>query len=339
MRSALAERPAISMDLFIVLLIASLFFDFLNGFHDSSNVVAAVISSRAMAPRTVLIMAAIAEFTAPFLFGVAVANTVGKGVIDPEVISPTIVLAAVISAIVWNLFTWWLGIPSSSSHALIGGLLGSSILAYGFGIVHLDGLLKILAALFFSPIFGLISAFLLMRLMLFLLRNATPRVNMLLRRLQIFTSLSLALSHGTNDAQKTMGVITMGLVAAGLQDNFQVPLWVIGVSAGAIALGTALGGWRLIHTLGGRIIKIRPIHGFTSQTASAIVIFAAAFLGGPVSTTQVVGSSIMGAGAAERISKVRWQVGREMLITWAITIPATAIVAMLIFLPLNKFFN
>lgn len=327
------------MDLFIVLLIASLFFDFLNGFHDSSNVVAAVISSRAMAPRTVLIMAAIAEFTAPFLFGVAVANTVGKGVIDPEVISPTIVLAAVISAIVWNLFTWWLGIPSSSSHALIGGLLGSSILAYGFGIVHLDGLLKILAALFFSPIFGLISAFLLMRLMLFLLRNATPRVNMLLRRLQIFTSLSLALSHGTNDAQKTMGVITMGLVAAGLQDNFQVPLWVIGVSAGAIALGTALGGWRLIHTLGGRIIKIRPIHGFTSQTASAIVIFAAAFLGGPVSTTQVVGSSIMGAGAAERISKVRWQVGREMLITWAITIPATAIVAMLIFLPLNKFFN
>jgi PiT family inorganic phosphate transporter len=327
------------MDLFIVLLIASLFFDFLNGFHDSSNVVAAVISSRAMAPRTVLIMAAIAEFTAPFLFGVAVATTVGKGVIDPKGISPTIVLSGVIAAILWNLFTWWLGIPSSSSHALIGGLLGSSILAYGFGIVHLDGLLKILAALFFSPIFGLISAFLLMRLMLVLLRNASPRVNMLLRRLQIFTSLSLALSHGTNDAQKTMGVITMGLVAAGLQDNFQVPLWVIGASASAIALGTALGGWRLIHTLGGRILRIRPIHGFTSQAASAIVIFAAAFLGGPVSTTQVVGSSIMGAGAAERISKVRWQVGREMLITWVVTIPTTSFVSALVYIPLNQLFG
>jgi PiT family inorganic phosphate transporter len=327
------------MDLFVVLVVAALIFDFLNGFHDSSNIVAAVISSRAMEPRSALIMAAIAHFFAPFLFGVAVAKTVGKGIIDPTVISPTIVLAAVTAAIVWNLLTWWIGIPSSSSHALIGGLLGSSILAYGFDIVILDGVLKVLAALFLSPIFGLISAYILMRLLLFLLRGATPRVNTVLKRFQIVTSLGLALSHGTNDAQKTMGVITMGLVAAGLQENFQVPLWVIAASAGAIALGTAFGGWRLIHTLGGKIYKIRPIHGFTSQVASTIVIFTAAILGGPVSTTQVVGSSILGAGAAERISKVRWQVGQEMVITWVITIPATALVAALVYLPLFQIFG
>jgi PiT family inorganic phosphate transporter len=315
-----------------------LVFDFLNGFNDSSNIVATVISSRALAPRTALIMAAIAHFAAPFIFGVAVATTVGKGVIEPSAISPVAVLAGVLSAILWNLFTWWLGIPSSSSHALIGGLLGSSILAEGFGIVQLSGLAKVILALFISPPLGLLTGYLLMRLLRYALRNATPKVSTFFKRSQILTSLALSLSHGTNDAQKTMGVITMGLVSAGLQDTFDVPLWVIAASAGAIALGTALGGWRLIRTLGGRIYKIRPIHGFTAQAASAGVILGAALVGGPVSTTQVVGSSIMGAGAAERLSKVRWHVGQEMLVTWVLTIPVTAGLSALISLALRWVF-
>jgi PiT family inorganic phosphate transporter len=178
-----------------------------------------------------------------------------------------------------------------------------------------------------------------MRITLFLVRNASPRVSTVFKRLQLVTSLGLSLSHGSNDAQKTMGVITMGLVATGFQEDFYVPLWVVAASAGAIALGTAFGGWRLIRTLGGRIYKIRPIHGFTSQAASAAVIFTAALLGGPVSTTQVVGSAIMGAGAAERISKVRWQVGREMITTWFLTIPATAAVSALLYLALTYFIN
>jgi PiT family inorganic phosphate transporter len=323
------------MGILYAIVASGLLFDFLNGFHDSSNIVATVISSRAMRPRVALLLAAIAHFVAPFIFGVAVATTVGKGVIDPSAISPSVVLAGVTAAVIWNILTWWLGIPSSSSHALIGGLLGSSVLAYGLQIVKVQGLLKVLIALFISPPIGLATGYLLMRFLRFALRRATPSVNVVFKRLQILTSLALSLSHGTNDAQKTMGILTMGLVAIGFQESFVVPLWVIAASAGAIALGTALGGWRLIRTLGGRIYKIRPIHGFTSQTASAGVILVAALLGGPVSTTQVVGSAIMGAGAAERITKVRWQVGREMIITWVLTIPAAAALAALLYLPIR----
>jgi PiT family inorganic phosphate transporter len=321
--------------MFYAILASGLLFDFLNGFHDSSNVVATVISSRAMRPRVALIMAAIAEFCAPFLFGVAVATTLGKGVIDPSAISPNVILAGVVAAVLWDIITWWLGMPSSSSHALVGGLLGASILAQGLEIVQISGLMKVLLVLFISPPLGLLAGYLIMRLVLFLVRGASPRVSTVFKRLQILTSLALALSHGTNDAQKTMGILTMGLVSAGIQKTFQVPLWIIAASASAIALGTALGGWRLIRTLGGRIVRIRPIHGFASQLASAIVILSAALLGGPVSTTQVVGSTIMGVGAAERISKVRWQVGREMIVTWMITIPVTAAMSALLYLLLQ----
>jgi inorganic phosphate transporter, PiT family len=317
--------------LFVVLVISALIFDFLNGFHDSSNIVATVIASRALKPRATLYMTAIAHFIAPFIFGVAVATTVGKGLIEPSAINPNVAIAAALGAILWNLFTWFIGIPSSSSHALIGGLLGSAILARGVGVVHWDGLVKILTALFISPPLGLLVGYIFMQITLNLFKSATPKINVLFKRMQILTSLSLALSHGTNDAQKTMGLITLGLVTAGYQETFHVPLWVVAVSAGAIALGTALGGWRLISTLGGRIYKIRPVHAFTSQAASAGVIFSAALLGGPVSTTQVVGSSIMGAGAAERVNKVHWQVGQNMLTTWLITIPANMILAALLY--------
>lgn len=319
-----------------ILVAGALIFDFLNGFHDSSNIVATVISSRALRPRAALYMTAIAEFVAPFIFGVAVATTVGRGLINPNAISPNVVIAAVLAAIIWNLFTWFLGIPSSSSHALVGGLLGSAILFEGWQVVQISGLVKILVALFISPPIGLVVGYLIMNAVLRLFQNATPRINVVFKRMQILTSVGLALSHGTNDSQKTMGIITLGLVAAGYQETFHVPLWVIAASASAIALGAALGGWRLIHTLGGRIYKIRPVHAFTSQTASASVILVAALLGGPVSTTQVVSSAIMGAGAAERVSKVRWMVAREMIFTWLFTIPTTAIGSALIFLIIQR---
>jgi PiT family inorganic phosphate transporter len=320
-----------------VIIGTGLLFDFLNGLHDSSNIVATVISSRAMSPRVALIMAAIAHFVAPFLFGVAVATTIGKGVIDPSAISPKVVIAGVISAVLWNILTWWSGMPSSSSHALVGGLFGAAVIANGLEIIQLRGLATVLLALFISPPLGMLAGYLFMRIVLFTVRNASPRVSTVFKRLQIFTALALSLSHGTNDAQKTMGILTMGLVSVGFQETFEVPLWVIAASAGAIALGTALGGWRLIHTLGGRIVRIRPIHGFTSQIASATVILSAALFGGPVSTTQVVGSTIMGVGAAERISKVRWQVGREMIVTWLITLPVTAVLSAALFMLLRVF--
>ena len=322
--------------MFIVLLILALVFDFLNGMHDSSNIVATVISSRAAQPRVALLLAAIANFLGPFLFGVAVATTIGDDLLVAEAITQTVVIAALGAAIAWNLLTWYLGIPSSSSHALVGGLLGAAIVAAGLSVVKLDGLLKIVLALLLSPPLGLLTAFLIMRLTLWIVRGATPKVNTGFRRLQIPTLLGLSLSHGANDAQKTMGVIALGLLTAGITDSFTIPIWVIFVSALAIALGTALGGWRLIRTLGGKIYKIRPIHGFTSQVAGAGVIIGASIWGGPVSTTQVMSSAIVGAGAGERVNKVRWNVLRDMVYGWVLTIPITAILAGIIYLGLNQ---
>jgi PiT family inorganic phosphate transporter len=307
-----------------VLLAFALTFDFLNGFHDSSNIVATVITSGAMRPRLALVTAATCEFLGPFLFGVAVATTVGEGLLYDEAIDVAVVTAALFAAVVWNLITWYIGLPSSSSHALIGGLLGAAILSNGLGVVRVPGLVKIILALLISPALGLIAGFIVMRLTLFAVRKSPPSVNGVFRRLQVVTLVGLALSHGTNDAQKTMGVIAMGLLAAGYLERFYVPIWVIAASASAIALGTSLGDWRLIKTLGGKIFHVRPVHGFTSQVAGAAVILGAALLGGPVSTTQVMSSAIMGVGAAERLSKVRWFVLRDMAVAWILTIPLTA---------------
>jgi len=305
-------------------------FDFLNGFHDSSNVVATIISSRAMSPRMALALSAVAHLCAPFLFGMAVATTIGHDIVDPATITVSVILVALLSAIIWNLGTWFLGIPSSSSHALIGGIVGAVGADSGLSTIKMVGLEKVLVALFLSPILGLLMGYLLMKLVLFLARGAPPRVNWLFKRLQIVTSLALALSHGTNDAQKTMGIITMGLVATGCLSHFVVPRWVILVSALALSLGTAFGGWRIIRTLGGKMYRIRPIHGFTSQATSAFIILGAALLGGPVSTTQVVSSAIMGVGSGERLSKVRWGVAGNILTAWLVTIPVTALMAVLL---------
>lgn len=323
---------------FYVLLTLALLFDFLNGFHDSSNIVATVISSRALHPRVALLLAAVTEFIGPFLFGVAVATTIGDELLISAALNQTVIIAALLSAVLWNLLTWYLGIPSSSSHALLGGLLGAAVLAsQGVHIVKPQGLIKIIIALLASPIAGLLVGFLVMRFTLWAVRNASPRVDTLFKNGQILTLLGLGLSHGTNDAQKTMGVIALGLLLSGRSSQFSIPLWVIAVSAGAIALGTAFGGWRLIRTLGGKIYRIRPIHGFTSQIAGAGVILGAALLGGPVSTTQVMSSSIMGVGAAQRVNMVRWNVLREMVTAWVLTIPLTAVLAALILFLLQLF--
>lgn len=330
--------PPLSMDMtpsFVILLAAALVFDFLNGCHDSSNIVATVIASRAMTPRAALLSTAVAHFVGPFLFGLAVAETIGEGLVDPVHVTMSVIIATMLAAIVWNLATWWLGIPSSSSHALVGGLVGAVTVSQGLDGIHSSGLIKVVTVLVASPVIGLVVGYLLMNLTLFLVRGASPGINRTFKRAQIVTCVALALSHGANDAQKTMGIISLGLVVEGLIPEFAVPTWVVAISAGAMALGTATGGWRLIRTLGARIYKIRPVHGFVSQVTGASVILGAALLGGPVSTTQVMTSAIIGVGSAERVSKVRWKVGYEMAVAWVLTIPVSSLLAMLFYFGLQ----
>lgn len=312
--------------LLIIVIALALAFDFLNGVHDSSNVVATMISSRALPPRVALWMTAVAEFLGPFIFGVAVAETIG-GVVEANTISMSVLIAALSSAIIWNLLTWRLGFPSSSSHALVGGMIGAVLIAASWQVINVGEIKKILIALFASPIIGFVFGYILLKVILTLCWNSSPKVNTWFKRVQILTALALSLSHGTNDAQKTMGLISLALVISGYSTSFVVPKWVILLCASMIALGTAMGGWKLIRTLGGKFYKIRPVDGFASQLASATVILGASLVGGPVSTTQVVSSSIMGAGAAERVNKVRWGVAQEIATAWLLTIPATALVA------------
>jgi inorganic phosphate transporter, PiT family len=335
----------------VIFLVIAVAFDFMNGFNDSANIVSTMISSRALSPRQALLITAVCELCGPFLFGVAVATTIGAEVLrlppSPREAMP-LLLAALVSAVFWNIVTWWRGIPSSSSHALIGGLVGSALADSAFRqaatslstindmwsvlhVVKLAGLLKIVTALLVAPAAGFLAGYIMLRFILFLARGATPKVNTFFKRGQIVTAMALALSHGGNDAQKTMGIMTMGLLAAGVITEFRVPLWVVALSALTIASGTATGGWRLIRTLGGKFYKIRPVHGFTTQIGSAAVILCAALLGGPVSTSHVVSSAIMGAGSSERFSKVRWGVGKRIVATWLITIPVSAVLAALLF--------
>jgi PiT family inorganic phosphate transporter len=305
----------------------ALIFDFLNGMRDASNIVATMISSRAFSPATALTIAAVAEFLGPFLFGVAVARTIAEDIAQPAVFTLGLIAAALIGAIVWNLITWYFGIPGSSSHALIGGMVGAILVGAGLDAIKFGGVSKVLIALVVSPLAGFLIGFLITRLIYFLVRGATPRVNNFFKKSQLVTALAIAFSHGTNDAQKTMGIITLSLVIGGVLPAFQVPTWVIAVSAAAIAIGTSLGGWRLIRTLGAKFYKIRPLHSFATQLSSAGVILAASYLGVPVSTSQVVSSAIIGVGSAERASKVRWSVAEDIITAWLITIPASGLLA------------
>jgi inorganic phosphate transporter, PiT family len=313
--------------LLIVLIVLAVGFDFLNGVHDSSNIVATMISSRAIRPRMALTITAIAEFCGPFIFGVAVANTIGHEIVSSEHLNIVVIIAALSSAIIWNIITWLLGFPSSSSHALIGGIIGAVVISVGFKEIQMAGVLKVLISLFASPVIGFFAGMIIANIVYALSWKATPRINGVFKKLQVFTSIGLALSHGANDSQKTMGIITLGLVISGVLKEFVVPFWVVIICAAAIAIGTSVGGWQLIRTLGSKFYKIRPVHGFASQITSAAVILTASLFGGPVSTTQVVSTAIMGVGAAERMSKVRWGVAGEIASAWLFTIPSTGFLA------------
>lgn len=322
--------------LLIVFVLLMLVYAFFNGFNNSGTLVAAPISTRAMPPRAAITLAVIAEFTGPFLFGVAVAATIGRDFLDPAALNIDVLLATIISVIAWNFGTWLLGIPSSSSHALIGGLSGAALAAAGPSVFYWSGVVKIFTALLLAPVVGFLAGYLLLKVTLFLARGASPRVNNWFRYLQSVTTVMLALSHGTNDGQKSMGLITLGLVVMGVQSDFSIPRWVTVAAAAALALGVATGGYRIIRTLGAKMYRLRPIHGLDSQASAAGVILFATVTGAPVASTHVISTSILGAGAAERTSAVRWGVVGSILMAWVITIPVVGLAAALLYLLLAK---
>jgi PiT family inorganic phosphate transporter len=312
----------------LVIIGLSLLFGFLNGMHDSRNVVSTMVSSRAYSPRVALGVTILAELSGPFIFGSAVASTIGRGIADPKAITLQVIFTALVSAVLWNLFTWKLKIPSSSSHALIGGIVGAVSARAGAGAVQVGGLLKILISLFASPIIGFVFGFFALKIILALCVNATPRINRFFKKSQLITALALGVSHGSNDGQKTMGVITLALVTGGVLKSFVVPFWVVAICAGALTLGTAVGGWLLLRKPGNSFYKIRPVDGFSTQVTSAITVITASIIGGPVSATQVINTAIMGVGAAGRANKVRWGIAMDIISAWVLTIPATAFVAL-----------
>jgi inorganic phosphate transporter, PiT family len=320
-----------------------LLFAFTNGMHDAANVVATIIMTRAVSPRKALVMAAACEFIAPFFIGSAVAKVIGKDIVNLSGLGPqtfytpaAFIIATLIGAIGWNLVTWAFGLPSSSSHALVGGMVGAALVAYGSEVILWKGLLYVIISLIVSPLLGLIFGFLILRIVLYFFRNATPKANYFFNRMQIPSSIALALSHGGNDVQKSIGLIGMAYLMLGLSPTFHIPLWVVASCGMATAFGTASGGWRIIKTVGSKIYRLRSVHAFCTQTSSALVILGASVVGGPVSTTHVVSSSIMGVGAGYRASAVRWGVAKNIIVAWFITIPASAALAGLSFLPIKS---
>jgi PiT family inorganic phosphate transporter len=324
----------------IFVLALAVAFDYINGFHDTANAIATSVSTRALKPHWAILMSATANFVGA-LTGTEVAKTIGSGLVDPSfetgLTGQIVVAAALIGAIAWNLLTWRLGIPSSSSHALIGGLLGSVAAAAGFGAWQADGILgRVLVPLVGSPIIGILGGLLLMVVIFNVFRRVHPRVmNDVFRRLQVLSAGYMAFSHGSNDAQKTMGIMTLALVTAGVHTSAEPPLWVILVAATAISLGTAAGGWRIIKTMGTKVVKLDPVHGFAAETTAATIIFGASNLGMPVSTTHVISSAIMGTGTADRFNAVRWGVARNIGIAWVLTLPAAGLTAALSYVVLH----
>lgn len=316
----------------VLVVLTALAFDYINGFHDAANAVATVVSTGVLPMRTAIVLAGLLNVIGA-LTGTAVASMIGSGLIEPSAVSQVVVLSALLGAIAWNLFTWYFGIPSSSSHALVGGLAGAALARAGTGSIQLAGLLKIVESLIISPVVGFVFGFVLMILILWSSRRKRPeQLSRSFRRLQIVSAGFMAVSHGSNDAQKTMGIVTMSLVAYGAVSpaagRFVVPTWVILICALAMGAGTMAGGARIIKTMGTKIIDLRPIHGFAAETSAAITILAASHLGLPVSTTHVISGSIMGVGASQRVSAVRWGVTARILWAWVLTIPVTAVLAL-----------
>ena len=306
---------------------AALFFDFVNGFHDAANSIATVVGTRVLRPLYAVTLAAGANFAGPFVFGTAVAATVGKGIIQPEFSTVYVILAGLVGAIIWDLITWWFGLPSSSSHALIGGLVGSAMMVAGIEAVVFDGIQRVLVFMVVSPAVGFaMAAGFAIAIMYFLRSSTSAKVNRIFGKLQIVSSSFFSLTHGANDGQKTMGVITALLIAGGMLESkdFIVPLWVIFGAAAAIALGTFFGGWRIVKTMAFRLTNLKPYQGFCAETGGGAILTSMAWLGIPVSTTHAISGAIMGAGSTKRLSAVRWGLGRRIVYAWIITIPASA---------------
>ncbi|CAN7346558.1 inorganic phosphate transporter [Rhizobium sp. LjRoot98] len=323
----------LALPLLIALIGVALFFDFLNGLHDAANSIATIVSTRVLRPQYAVMWAAFFNFIAFLFFGLHVAETLGTGIIDPSIVTPQVIFAALMGAIIWNIVTWIFGIPSSSSHALVGGLVGAGLAKTGGDAIVLTGLLKTVGAIFMSPMIGFMLALLLVLIVSWVCLRQTPfAVDRSFRGLQFISASLYSLGHGGNDAQKTMGIIAVLLFSQGyLGDTFFVPFWVVITCQSAMALGTLFGGWRIVHTMGSKITKLNPMQGFCAETGGAITLFAATWLGIPVSTTHTITGAIIGVGAARRVSAVRWGLAGNILIAWIITLPAAALISALFY--------
>ena len=325
------------LSIVVFIVFVALVFDFINGFHDAANSIATVVSTRVLTPLQAVVWAAFFNFVAAFGFGVHVANTVGTGVVDAGVVDQWVILAGLLGAIAWDLLTWWWGLPTSSSHALIGGFAGAAVAKAGFASLVGPGLIKIGVFMVLAPLIGLVVGFSMMLLTIWVFHNATPgRVDRIFRRGQLVSAAAYSLGHGTNDAQKTMGIIAVLLFSTGhLGPEFYVPFWVVLAAHAALALGTVAGGWRIVKTMGMRITKLRPVGGFCAETAGAVTLIGTAVAGIPVSTTHTISGAIMGVGAIQRLSAVRWGVAGRIVWAWVLTIPASALVAAAVWLVLR----
>jgi PiT family inorganic phosphate transporter len=323
----------LALPLLVALIGVALFFDFLNGLHDAANSIATIVSTRVLRPQYAVMWAAFFNFIAFLFFGLHVAETLGTGIIDPSIVTPQVIFAALMGAIIWNIVTWIFGIPSSSSHALVGGLVGAGLAKTGGDAIVLSGLLKTVAAIFMSPMIGFMLALLLVLIVSWVCLRRTPfAVDRSFRGLQFISASLYSLGHGGNDAQKTMGIIAVLLFSQGyLGDKFYVPFWVVITCQSAMALGTLFGGWRIVHTMGSKITKLNPMQGFCAETGGAITLFAATWLGIPVSTTHTITGAIIGVGAARRVSAVRWGLAGNILIAWIVTLPAAALISALFY--------
>jgi PiT family inorganic phosphate transporter len=325
----------------LLLISLALIFDFLNGFHDAANSIATIVATRVLSPNYAVIWAAFFNFVAFLFFGLHVADTIGKGIVDVNIVDSHVIFATLIGACSWNLITWWFGIPSSSSHALMGGLVGSAVVKAGAGSIIASGLIKTLAFIIISPtlgmIFGLTIGFFVYRLF----QKSNPRkVDSIFRRGQLVSAALYSLGHGGNDAQKTMGIIAITLYTGGLLgDNFHVPFWVVISCHSAIALGTLFGGWRIVKTMGNKITKLKPVDGFCAETGGAITLYIASFFGIPVSTTHTITGAIVGVGSLKRLSAVKWGVAGRIVWAWILTIPAAAVISMITYVISNRFFD
>lgn len=328
------------MEFLYIVIALTLIFDFINGFHDSANSIATIVSTKVLSPVTAVMLAAFFNFVAFLVFKLKVAHTMGKGVVDPDVINLNVIAAALIAAIIWNLVTWWWGLPSSSSHTLVGGLVGAAVAKAGFGVVVFGGVLKIVLFIVIAPVMGMVISYLISAAFLLLLQHSSPaKVDFYSRRLQLVSASAFSLGHGGNDAQKSMGIIWVALiVTAHATKQTPIALWIVLSCNGAIALGTLFGGWRIVKTMGQKITKLKPFEGVCAESAGAMTLFAATAFGIPVSTTHTITGAIMGVGARKGVAAVKWGVTTKIFWAWILTIPVSAMIGAILFFGL-RFFN